>query len=158
MRKIETRLAELRIDNDLKQKDIAEQFNIKRSTYSMWEIGKSDLSIEMSNKLANFYNVSLDYLLGISNVKHIKESKDINLDIMCKRLKEIRKEHKITQKILGEKVGFAQTTYTCYENGSRTPTTIKLLYIAIFYNISFDYLVGKSNIKEIKKKEKVSSF
>ena len=153
----ETRLSDLRTDKDLKHKDIANILNIKKNTYTQWEIGRNDMPIIKANELANYYEVSLDYLLGISNVKYIEESKDINLDIMCKRLRELRIEKHLTQEKLGKKVGFVQTTYTCYENGTSTPTTFKLLLFSKFYNVSFDYLVGKSNIREIAQKEKISN-
>ena len=146
----ETRLCDLRTDKDLRQKDIADKLKVKRSTYSMWEINKSDFSIEKANELANFYKVSLDYLLGISDINTKTENSDINFDLLCTRLKSLRKEKNLTQSQLGKSVGFAQTTYTCYENGTSRPTTFKLLYIAKYYNVSFDYLVGRSDSKKLK--------
>ena len=154
MIKKENRISDLRTDHDLNHNQIAEILNVKNNTYTQWEIGRNDMPIKKANELSNYYEVSLDYLLGLSNVKYIEESKDINLDIMCKRLRELRIEKHLTQEKLGKKVGFVQTTYTCYENGTSTPTTFKLLLFAKFYNVSFDYLVGKSNIKEIAKKKK----
>ena len=149
------RISDLRVDNDLNHRQMGEILNVKSNTYTQWEIGRNDLPILKANELANYYGVSLDYLLGISNVKSIDEKKDINFDLMCKRLRELRKENKLTQEALGEKVGFAQTTYTCYENGTSTPTTFKLLNFAKFYKVSYDYLIGKSDIREIATKEKI---
>ena len=146
----ETRLSDLRTDKDLKHKDIANILNIKKNTYTQWEIGRNDIPILKLNELANFYKVSLDYLLGISDINTKTENSDINFDLLCTRLKGLRKEKNLTQSELGKSVGFAQTTYTCYENGTSRPTTFKLLYIAKYYNVSFDYLVGRSDSKKLK--------
>ena len=75
LRKIETRLAELRIDNDLKQKDIAEQFNIKRSTYSMWESKNDIFPLKRLIDLCNYFDVSLDYIFSLTDTKQYKPNK-----------------------------------------------------------------------------------
>ena len=147
----ETRLSDLRTDKDLKHKDIANILNIKKNTYTQWEIGRNDIPILKLNELANFYKVSLDYLLGISDINTKTENSDINFDLLCTRLKSLRKEKNLTQSQLGKEVGFHQRTYSHYEDGSNKPTTFKLLYIAKYYDVSFDYLVGRSDNRVIQK-------
>ena len=106
---------------------------------------------ERSNDLANYYHTSLDYLLGLSNNHvNIEEKLNIDWDMLSKRILELRTDNKLTQKELSKKLGFPQTTYSQYETGKRKLTTLKLLVIAQYYDISSDYLVGRSNIKEIK--------
>lgn len=58
------RLKEIREDRDLLQKDIAEVLNIPQQNYSRYEIGAIAMPIEKYDKLANFYNTSVDYLIG----------------------------------------------------------------------------------------------
>lgn len=149
MKFLETRFSELRLDRNLKQKDIAKILNISENRYSKYERRINDLTLEMSNKVANFYNVSLDYLFGISNKNFKVNNKDINLKLLQKRLLELRKENKLSQNELGQKVGFPQTTCSGYENGTSIPTSFKTYYLAIYYNVSLDYLVGRTNIKEV---------
>ncbi len=96
MRFLETRFSELRLDRNLKQKDIAKILNISENRYSNYERRVNDLTLEMSNKLANFYNVSLDYLFGISNKNSKIKNKNINLQILQKRLLKLRKEKNLT--------------------------------------------------------------
>lgn len=150
MRRTETRFEDLRKDRELKQKDIAKVLNVLEDRYSKWERGIDDIPLVKSNELANFHKVSLDYLLGLSDVNSKTEKKEINLKLLCERLLELRKENGLTQKQLGNKVGFSQTTYSGYENGTSVPTTFKVYYIALFYGVSFDYLVGRTNKKKIK--------
>ncbi len=64
------RLKDLREDLDIKQKDIAEYLHIKQNTYSQYENGQRQLPIDILVKLANFYNVSTDYILGVSKEKN----------------------------------------------------------------------------------------
>ena len=66
------RLKDLREDNDLLQKDIAKFLDISQQYYSQYELGKYTMPIELLIKLSKFYNVSLDYLVGISNDKRRK--------------------------------------------------------------------------------------
>lgn len=54
----------LRIDNGYTQKQIAEYLNVKQNTYSQYEIGVLNYPIDVLIKLADFYGVSVDYLLG----------------------------------------------------------------------------------------------
>ena len=145
------RIKDLREDNDMKQKDIAKHLKIKENTYCKWENNSNDIPLEKCNELANYYHVTMDYLLGLSNNHlHIDKSYNINWNKLTKRLKELRKEYGYTQTFLGEKVGFHQKTYSNFETGINKPTTFKLLIIAQFYNVSMDYLVGRSDDKNIK--------
>lgn len=56
-------LKNIREDNDIKQKDIAKFLNVSQNTYSQYETGIIALTAEVLVKLADYYNVSVDYLL-----------------------------------------------------------------------------------------------
>lgn len=59
------RIRDLREDSDLSQKAIASLLNITQQQYSKIELEKSDISGKNLRKLAEFYNVSVDYILGL---------------------------------------------------------------------------------------------
>lgn len=61
------RLRDLREDKDLKQADIANFLGIQQTVYSRYERGFQNIPIEHLLKLADFYNVSTDYILGRTN-------------------------------------------------------------------------------------------
>ncbi len=63
------RLKDLRDDKDLKQKDIANVINTSSNYYGDYESGKRPIPFERVIELANFYNVSLDYIAGRTNDK-----------------------------------------------------------------------------------------
>lgn len=59
------------------------------------------------------------------------------------RLKELRKNEKITQNELAKKLNIPIATYIRYENGETMPNVETLINFANFYNVSLDYLVGR---------------
>ena len=59
------RLKDLREDNDLTQKQVAEILKTAREQYNKYELGKQEIPFQHVITLAKFYNVSLDYLAGI---------------------------------------------------------------------------------------------
>lgn len=63
------RLRDIREDNDLKQSDVAEIINKTQQQYSDYESGKRKMSVDVLIELSAYYNVSADYLLGLSDKK-----------------------------------------------------------------------------------------
>ena len=71
------RLRELRIERELLQSDIAKLINKSERTVGFYETGERDMNTETLAILANFFNVSIDYLLGKSDIRN-PEKIDIN--------------------------------------------------------------------------------
>ena len=69
------RIKDLREDNDKLQKDIANLLGISQQYYSEYENGKRTIPIQHLIKLANYYNTSIDYIVGLSDVKSTSKSK-----------------------------------------------------------------------------------
>ena len=61
------RIRDLREDRDLTQTQIAKILNMSQTGYSQYEIGKNDIPTKILIKLSEFYNTSVDYLLGLTN-------------------------------------------------------------------------------------------
>ena len=61
------RIRDLREDHDLTQKQIAQKLNCSQQVYSNYELGQRDIPTDILIKLSNFYNVSVDYILGITD-------------------------------------------------------------------------------------------
>ena len=57
------RIKELREDKDLRQKDLAKILNISQQQYARYELEESEMCYDQLNKLADYYNTSIDYLL-----------------------------------------------------------------------------------------------
>ena len=65
--KMYERIRALREDKDLSQTDIAQMLNISQSTYSRYENGNLDIPTEILISLSKYYNVSVDYILGLKD-------------------------------------------------------------------------------------------
>lgn len=63
------RIRDLREDNDLTQKQVAEILYCDQSLYSRYETGERAIPLAFVCQLSQFYNVSLDYLVGLTDVK-----------------------------------------------------------------------------------------
>ena len=63
------RIRDLREDRDMSQKELAALLDIHQTTYSDYELGNLNVPISVLHKLADVYNVSVDYLLGRTPVK-----------------------------------------------------------------------------------------
>ena len=73
------RLKELRTDKNLSQAKLAELFNISQLAVSHYEKGSRDIDSALLKNLAKFFNVSTDYLLGISDIKNYTDDSNITI-------------------------------------------------------------------------------
>ena len=62
------RLKDLREDNDLTQATIAKFLDITRPQYTLYETGKRDIPVDLLRLLAKFYNTSIDYIVGETDI------------------------------------------------------------------------------------------
>ena len=60
------RIRDLREDRDLKQRQVADFLNCSQQVYSNYELGQRDIPTDVLIRLSEFYNVSVDYLLGLT--------------------------------------------------------------------------------------------
>ena len=67
-----------------------------------------------------------------------------------KRIRDLREDNDKLQKEIADVLGISQQYYSEYENGNRTIPITHLITLAKFYNTSIDYIVGLSDVKNIK--------
>lgn len=70
------RIQDMRIDHDITIKELSSSLNLHRDVYSRYERGVRDFPIDILIKLADFYNCSIDYLVGRSDYKNSAHIKD----------------------------------------------------------------------------------
>lgn len=147
------RLKDVRIDNDLTQKNLAQQLQVSRSTYSGWENEGDNIPLYQFNNFCEIFNLSLDYVAKIidrrENITN-KIKKQIDFKLIGQNLETIRKENKITQKELAKIMGVSEATYVNYKNGKTPIQTEILKKFAAYFKVSLDWLVGKSKNKKLK--------
>ena len=67
------RIRDLREDRDLSQREVAKALNCSQQVYSNYELGQRDIPTDILIKLSKFHNVSVDYILGITNNPEIQK-------------------------------------------------------------------------------------
>ena len=70
------------------------------------------------------------------------------LKIFAERITLLRTEKDISQKLLGQYLGYSRSTISCYENGLRVPDMKTLTLYSDFFDVPVDYLLGKTDIKK----------
>ncbi len=141
---IETRLKDLRLEKNITQKELAEKLNINRVQYNQYENNYCNIPIKNLILISSFYNVSIDYILGFTNEANYKNTFKVDKIEAGKRLKEFRKENKLTQVKLASLLNTTFSTIAFYEKGRNLIATPFLYEICKKYNISADYLLGKT--------------
>lgn len=145
------RFEDLRDEKDLKKKDVAKVIGVVESVYSEWENGKLSIPTKRLVQLANYFEVNIDYMVGISNKrKHIKSSNDVDLDLVSLRLKEIRKSLKLTMRDLSYKFNTSSSAISNYENGKFLILSSFLIELCKYSNYSIDWVLGRSEDKHLK--------
>ena len=147
------RLKNIREDHDLTQREMAYILNVKRSTYSLWELGINIIPLDCLSKFADYFDYSLDYVLGISNNKNKGNiEKGLDLKILGENIKKLRKNQNLSQENIASILNVTQACVNRYENGKILISTSNLYKLSKEFNIELFKLCGKE-----KKKEKVKN-
>lgn len=135
------RLRQLRTEADLTQQQLADIVGTTQQNIAFWETGRQRPKQPSLIKLANYFNVSIDYLLVG------KAQAEEKLSVFPERLKQLRVEAKLTQQQMAEAFNIKQPTYAQWETGRTKPKGETLEKFADFFNVSTDYLLGKTQPK-----------
>ena len=69
----------------------------------------------------------------------------------CKVLESLKLKENILQKDIAKAIGISLRSYQRYEHGEREPTMSTLIALADFFNVSIDYLVGRTDKPDVNK-------
>jgi len=138
------RLKVLKVENDKSTKEIADFLGIHNTLYSRYEKELQTLPLKHVIALSNYYNVSIDFMFGLTKIKQYKNSRGkIDLKNVGKRLKVFRIVNDLTQTQLALFLNCSQSNIVSYEKGTCLISTDYLYAIAKKYGISADYLLGR---------------
>ena len=99
-KKISKRIVELRKGKNLSQSDLSNTLSISRTTLAHYEVGDRAMPYECLVQIANFFDVSIDYLMGLTEFKegtkayNKKFLGDITYAVLCKNLSELEIKHR----------------------------------------------------------------
>lgn len=129
---------------DLKQRELTSLFNVTSSTISGWEIGKDTIPLKHLIKYANEYGFSLDYLFGLKNKNEVYKPLEVDLELIGKNLRIIRKTNKLTQEEVAKILNTGASGYAHYENARNLiPTTFLFALSKVYKDFSIDEILGR---------------
>ena len=137
---MKNRLRGLRKGKDLNQTQIAAVLRISQRGYSKYETGENKIPPEVLLRLADFYGVSVDYLLGRDETPAAQPPRGGAGRL---QLAALRREHGMTQAQAAAMLGCSASLYARYERGERPlplPLAVKL---ADLYGVTLDRLAGR---------------
>ena len=135
---MENRLKEIRQKNSLTLEKMGEKVGIAKNTLSRYESGKREPKLEVWQKLAGFFNVSVPYLQGFDEHKP-------------NRLKELRDKKRISQGDLAKATGLTRQAISNYENNERNPNEKVWQKLADYFDVSVPYIKGEIDTEYVGK-------
>lgn len=147
------RLYDLRQDADKRQVDMAGILGIDAFSYGRYERGEREIPLRHLIALADYYNVSVDYILGRvdqnsgwrNSKLHCNGGKD-RMKGYC-RIAELRKGAGKMQKEIASLLTMSPQQYSRYERGEREIPVHHLITLADYYQVSVDYIVDRTDVK-----------
>lgn len=136
------RLTELRKNRKIGQSQVAKDFCVSQNAIHNWETGKRLVDSDLLIKFAKYYNVSTDYLLGLTC--------ETESNILPKRLVELRKEIGKSQYQVSVETGLSQSAISYWETGERDPASKVIIEFSRYYGVTSDYLLGLSDKRNFK--------
>lgn len=152
---VEIRIKFLRDLKGLMQKDVAKALNVTQALINSWENGYSNIALRQLVKLAYFYKVPIDYILGLTT-KFKREDYDFvpNLDLVYlgQKIRIIRKMYNLKQEEFASKIKTKRSNISYYEAGKMSMSSADLKDICNTFGFSADWCVG--NLKECIRRDK----
>lgn len=139
------RLKELRENKGMNQREFAADFGVSAGTIGMWESGaREPKTLEDLQRIADYFGVSVDYLLGREDNKiaPAPKSERQSSDDTFVRIRRTREQRGIKQKDFALSIGIAANTLSQYETGKRQPDPETLKLIASGLDVTVDELLG----------------
>lgn len=130
-------------DNDLTGKELAAALNIPAATVSRYRNGIHAPTIDYIIKIADYFNCSVDYLLGLEEENTALTFK------RCPPIKEqiaaLPKQFKMSYYAFCKQAGITESGFYDWKNGNKTPTIQSIVKIAKFFDRRVDFILGRES-------------
>lgn len=138
------KLRMLREEKNLTQKELAATISMNEDALSHYEREYLIIPLKHLIEICDFFEVSLDYIFDFNTERNYLENKlGYDKEVVGKRLRECRKDLKLTQVKLANVLNTVHPVIANYENGKNLIATPFLYTICSKYGVSADYLLGK---------------
>ena len=146
--KFMSNLRKIRTESKVSQIQLAEDIGFSNGIISLWETGLRLPSADAIIILSRYFQVSTDYLLKVTDnnsTLHRIQDFDVDMTIFNNRLKELRKNKKLSQEQLAKRAGLTKTSINHWENGKCLPNANAIVALARYFGVTTDYLLGESD-------------
>lgn len=150
--KFAKRCKELRLENEVPENYASALFNSSKDDLFAWETLGITPPEDVLEKMSDFYNVPISYLIGENDLKCQKRE----LPTECTILINLRKQHGLTRKELSENIDIPLLQIILFEtiNKISSPGLKDYIKFSDFYNVSIDSLLGRKSSEQINLTEK----
>ena len=144
-------------ESGLTQKEISERLYISRSALIMYKRGEREPNMETLGRIASFFNVDFNYLLGLSEINetdHVSVSQNVTKlesshPLFGSCLKSVREKAGYTQQEIARKLSVSRSTLGMWEINQSEPNLAYLIKLSSILGVSTDELLGiKINIEK----------
>lgn len=153
----EKRIRLLRNIHDITQKELALALGVSKGLINSWENGLSNISLKQLVKLAYYFKVPMDYILGLTtdyNISDYNFRKELNIELLGKRIKLIRKLEGLNQTKFASLINTKIVSVSNYENAKNIITSSGLKDLCNTFGYSVDWVCGNT-IKCIRRSPKI---
>ena len=146
------KIKDIREDHDITQQKMADILGVKRSTYSLWEIGISTIPLKNLCDFVDYFEISLDNALGLHKNRSTSTcQKGMDFKVLGENIKRMRIEKGLSQMDVAKSLGVSQACIVRYEKGIICISINNLYALSKIFKVSFTTLCGK----EIRHDEKI---
>ncbi len=110
------RLKEIREEKELTKRKLATILNVSDSIYARWENSQDTIPTRRIYQLANYYQLNIDYLLGLTDEKiTMVSSNKMDISLIATRIVEVRKDFNETLRTFVKRFNTSSSTWSAYE-------------------------------------------
>ena len=140
------RFALLLAENNVTPYRVSKDTGIATATLSDWKNGRSTPKNDKLQKIADYFNVSLDWLTGNSDYRNVQDLiKSESNDNGYLAFSKLLNERGVTAYKVSKETGVTQSTLSDWKRGRSTPKTDNMKKIADYFGVSIDYLMTGKN-------------
>ena len=138
------RLKDLMFDRNLKDADLAKIIGCGKSSINNYTNGKKLPSVDMAIRLANYFNCTMETLLGIDDENYINEF--LPCPPFKDRLQFLCEHFGISRYELRKRLDISESVAYYWAKGATTPSLENVVKIAHWLNCSIDFVIGRTKI------------
>lgn len=141
MNAFQERLQELLIENDLSRLQLAKKIEISFETLNGYFNKNFYPELSVAIKIANYFNCSLQYLMGLTDEYKCYDKNELSF---IDTLKNLMKAKNISIEKLMKSLDMSEANYYRWKKNDNKPAMQSLIAIAKYFDVSIDYLVGRT--------------